>query len=288
MTQAIEVTEAQFLRPPSACGDEFERVTWSGTVAVHLRDDVHLGLRFNNADLQELVTTTLGDRVVPDLVDVPPYYSVRVGTPGRRKAAPMHHLYLGGRPVLGTRDLLRLVGGVGRHISAHLPTTRTGYVVDAIPVLTPRGVLLVPQEILSMSGPTDRVLMPAGFRFADVPRCEIDLVDASVIVPEQLVGCQVSRDDVAVIAPSPPESWLQPGRYPLAGWLLAVHADLVGPLRPAAAVLYTARLLDPPFSSGAQAALDGLRSLATRVPMTGITWTTHEEMIAAVLAAGQA
>lgn len=287
MTQAVEVTAAQFLRPPSACGDEFERVSWSGTVAVHIKDDVHLGLRFNNADLQRLVTAALGDRVVPELVDAPPFYSARVGTPGRRKAAPMHHLYLGARPVLGTRDLLRLVAGIGSHISAHLPTVRTGYVVDAIPVMTPRGVMLVPQEILSMSGATDRVLMPAGFRFADVPRCEIDLADASIIVPDQLVESQISRDDVAAIAPSQPEAWLQPGRYPLAQWLLSVRADLVGPLRPAAAVLYGARLLDPPFPSGAQAALDDLLSLATRVPMTGITWTSHEEMIAAVLAAGQ-
>lgn len=284
MTDVAEETAPRFMRAPSTCGDEFENVSWAGVLAVRVGEDSHLGLRFNDAALMEHVAASLGDRVV-DVPDPVPYYNVRLGTPGRRKAAPLHHLYLGSRPLLGTRDLTRLLQGISQHLSAHVAVPE-GHVVNAVPVRTQRGVLLVPQEILAMPGSVDRLLTSEGFAFADVPRATLDLRAGTVGVPEPVVQVSASADEVAALGPSQAEERLEPGDHPLAGWLLAVGADQVGLLRPAVAVAYAARLIDPPFPEGAQTTLEGLVLLAGRIPFTGISWATHDELVGEVRDAG--
>ena len=58
-----QVDQRQFLGAPSTCGSEFDDIAWTGTVAVHLHDDLHLGVRFNDAGVQAHVAAALGDRV---------------------------------------------------------------------------------------------------------------------------------------------------------------------------------------------------------------------------------
>lgn len=284
MTEVREQAEPQFLRAPSACGDQFENVGWTGTIAVQLDEDLHVGVRFNDAAVQEHVTTALGDRVRPQ-PDPVPFFSVRLGTPGRRKAAPLHHLYVGARPVLGTRDLGRLLGGLERHLSAQLVPLE-GHVAEAVPVRTPRGVLLVPAEILAMAGSVDRLLTPAGFAFADVPRVSLDLGNGTVEVPAPVVDLDADGDRVRTLGPSVAEDRLPAGSHPLAGWLLGVGADQAGSLRRVQGVGHAARTLHTPFPAGAQSTLDGLVALAARVPLTGIAWATHDELVTQVLQAG--
>ncbi len=277
----------QFLRPPSSCGNELERVEWTGTLAVHLHDDLHVGLRFNDESVQQIVEEALGDRVVTGLSDPTPFYSLRMGTAGRRKAAPLHYLYLGGKPVLGTRDPVRLLSGLANHLSAHLVDERDGYVAEAVPVLTPTGMLLVPQEILSMARVIDRVLVPAGFSFADVPHVGLDLVAASVVVPEPLVTISPGVEPLSPLPSGLRETCVAPGRYPLAGWLWPAAPEQVGALRPAMAVFRTIGLLRRPFPDGAQAALDGIAALATQVPITGVAWSSHDDLAFQVLEHGR-
>lgn len=284
MSEQVEQTERRFVRAPSTCGSEFDDIAWTGTVAVHLKDDLHLGLRFNDEALQAHVTRALGDRVRPD-VEASPAYSVRLGKAGRRKAAPLHHLYYGGRPVLGTRDLDRLLRGVAHHLSQLLDQV-DGLLVNAVPVSTPRGVLLVPGDVPGMTGSVDRLLTPEGFGFADAPRVVLHTDDSTVEVPGPVVDLSASPDERAELGPSVSEPQLAVGRYPLVGWLLSVPADQTGPLRPAVAVAHAARLLETPFPSGAQAALDGLVAMAGRVPMTGVSWATPDELVGQVREAG--
>lgn len=294
MTETVEAAEAAqtpsatFLRPPTACGSEFEQVDWAGTVAVHLEGDKHLGLRFNDAAVQEAVTRALGDRVVPDLEPVP-YYSLKLGTPGRRRKTPMHALYLGPRPVLGTRDLGRLLDGLGLHLSAQVTRRSSGhdgYVVDGLALRSPRGVLLVPGQLMAMANVIDRVLVGSGFAFADAPYVQLDPARREVVVPEPVVPVRVPGDELDRLGPSADEERLAPGRYPLAGWLMSVGDEEAGPLRKAKALLYGARLLVTPFPRGAQAALDDLAGLFSDLEATGVAWASEEELVEAVRAAG--
>lgn len=285
MTEQVEVQQ-RFVAAPSTCGSEFDDIAWTGTIAVHVEDDLHVGVRFNDAAVQQHVTEALGDRVRPD-VQASAAYSVRLGTPGRRKAAPLHHLYYGGRPVLGTRDLGRLLGGLARQLSPLLDPP-TGLQVNAVPVRTPRGVLMVPADVVGMSGSVDRLLTPQGYAFADVPRPLLHPEDGTVEVPAPTVDLDVSADRLAALGPSVEEPRLEAGRHPVAGWLLAVAADQAGELRPATAVGHLARLLEVPFPSGAQSALDGMVALAARVPVTGVSWATPDELVTQVLDAGRA
>lgn len=288
MTQTAEQTEPRFLQAPKACGNDLEQVEWVGTVAVRITDDVSLGIRFDDADVQHVVSEMFGDRVDTTVESPRAYYSVRLGTPGRRKKAPMNYLYLGGRAVLGTRDLTRLVRGVAHHVSAHVPVGRDGYAVDAVPVQTPRGLMLVPQEILSMAGVVDRVLLPAGFQFADVPRATLQPAESRLVVPDPVVDTAAAEAAVMSRGPAGTEATLSPGRYPLVSWLLSVGAPSIGPQRPASALFHATRLLEPPYPAGAQEALADMGSLVSAVPVTGVTWSTPEELVDQVLEAGRA
>jgi hypothetical protein len=286
MTETVDDAQPTFLQAPAACGEDLEQVDWTGTVPVRLADDLLLGVRFDNADLQQLVTEALGDRVAHEVENPTPFYSVRLGTAGRRKKAPLHNLLLGGRPVLSTRDLGRLVRGLGNHVSSHL--TSEGYVVEAVPVAAPGGVVLVPTEVLAMGRVTDRLLLPAGFRMADVPRVVLDPAKAQVTVPEPEVVLSVPTARLEPIGATTTEETLPPGTYDLSGWLVQVPAPLVGPLRTVDALRSAAPLIHPPYPSGAQAALDEMRLLVEAVPMTGVTWITHDDLVTTVLEAGKA
>ncbi len=288
MVATVESAGQRFMRPPSSCGTEFAQLQWTGTVAVRLYDDLHLGLRFNSPAVQDAVVAGLGGLVAADVLDPTPYFSVRLGTPGRRKAAPLHYLYLGSRPVLGTRDIARLLRGLGNHLGAHLAGEPEGYVVDAVPVLSPRGMLLVPRAMLAMARAVDRVLLPAGFGFADVPSVAVEPGTATVVVREPLLGLAPGADQVAALGPSLPEPTVVPGRYPLAGWLVHVPAEQAGPLRPAVGVLHTTGLVHPPYPFGAQAALEAMAALTERAPVTGVSWSADEDLVAQVLDFGRA
>jgi hypothetical protein len=285
-TEQVKQDDRRFVAAPSTCGSEFDDIAWTGMLAVHLRDDLHVGVRFNDEGVRAHVAAALGDRVRDDS-GAAPAYSVRLGTPGRRKAAPLHHLYHGGRPVLGTRDLGRLLGGVARHLSPLLEPP-AGLLVNAVTVRTPRGVLLVPADVAGMTGSVDRLLVPEGFAFADVPRPVLHLDDAAVEVPDPVVDIPATPDQLTALGPSVTEERLPAGRYPLAGWLLPVAADQVGPLRRSVAVAYAVRQLEAPYPAGAQAALDAMVGLVARVPMTGVSWATPDELVQQVRDAGLA
>ena len=277
--------EPTFLRPPSACGTEFEQVDWTGTISVHLRDNVYAGVRFNDPGMQEAVTHGLGDRVVEGLEPIP-YYTLRIGTPGRRAKTPLHYLYIGTRPVVASRDLSRLVDGLAAHLSAETDLSPDGYLAYAAAVMTPRGMFLAPGELVTMAKAFDRVLRPAGFSIVDVPAVRLDLDRRQVIVAEPVVPVSVGAATLGALGPSVPEAKVAPGSYDLAGWLMGVGADEVGPLRPAKAVLYATRMLRTPFPHGAQAAVDGVSRMVSELQVEGVNWASDEELIQAVRDAG--
>ena len=272
-----EQAERQFVTAPSTCGSEFDDIAWTGTLAVRLRDELHVGVRFNDEGVRAHVAAALGD-LVHDDPGASPAYSVRLGTPGRRKAAPLHHLYHGGRPVLGTRDLGRLLAGVARHLSPLLEPV-PGLLVNAVAVRTPRGVLLAPAALSGMTGSVDRLLVPEGFAFADVPRPVLHTDDATVEVPAPAVDIPATPDQLAAHGPSLSEERLPAGRYPLAGWLVPAAADQVGTLAPAAAGAHAGRQRERPYPRGAQAALDGMVALVARVTVIGVSWATPDELV---------
>jgi hypothetical protein len=286
MTEHVVQGERRYVAAPTTCGSEFDDITWTGTLAVHLHDDLHVGIRFSDEGVRAHVAAALGDRA-RDHSDAPPAYSVRLGRPGRRKAAPLHHLYHGGRPVLGTRDLGRLLGGLARHLSPLLEPV-PGLGVDAVPVGTPRGVLLVPAGVPGLTGSVDRLLVPAGLTFADVPRSVLHPDEGAVEVPAPVVEITATPDELARLGPSVTEDRLPAGRHVIAGWLVPVAADHVGPLTGAAAVGHAARQLAAPFPGGAQAALDGVVALVEQVPVTGVSWATPDELVSRVRDAGLA
>lgn len=293
MTDTAETAEVDdsaeptFLRPPSACGTEFEQVAWVGTLAVHLLDRKYAGIQFNDQRLMDAVARRLGDRVTEPEGNVPAYYSVKLNAPTRRRQNPMHYVYLGARPVVGTRDVSRLLDGLAAHVGQHLEVATDVYTSHGIPVRTPAGVLLVPSDLLLMSKVVDRVLRPAGYVTADVPFVHLDLDAAAVVVPESALSLKLDEATIAALPASEADQALAPGRYPIARWLVPVGAEEAGPLRHAQAVLHVTRSLKTPFPHGAQAAVNDVARVAKDVPVLGVTWASDEELVQAVLEAGR-
>ena len=286
MTEQVE-QQRQFLGAPSTCGSEFDDIAWTGTVAVHLHDDLHLGVRFNDAGVQAHVAAALGDRVRDHagasrgLLRTPRQGRTPQGGPAapallRRPTGPRH-----ARPRAAAR----------RRRPAPQPAPRAARRAARQRrrrCMTPRGVLLVPGRRPGH----DRVGRPAAG-----PRGVHVRATCRGRAPRRRRhrrGARAGRRRHGdrrrarrASAPRWPRSGSPAGRYPIAGWLLSVPADQTGPLRPAAAVAHAARLLETPFPSGAQAALDGIVALAARVPMTGVSWATPDELVGQVRDAGR-
>lgn len=278
--------EPVFLRPPSACGTEFEQVDWVGTLEVDLDGARRLGIRFNDGRLLEATGAALGDRATVGDDDTPPYFSVKLNEPTRRRKHPLHYVYLGARPVVGSRDVQRLLDGLAAHLGQHLEAPPTDvYTAPLVPVRSPAGVLLVPGDLAVMSKVVDRVLRPEGYVAADVPFVHLDLANAEVVVPTPVVHIALDAATRAEL-PSDHEERLTPGRYPVARWLVAVGAEDAGPLRHSMAVLHATRGLRTPFPHGAQAAVDDVARATKDVPVAGVTWASDEELVQAVLEAG--
>jgi hypothetical protein len=283
-----DVERVSFLRAPSACGTEFDQVDWAGTLTVRFQDDKHAGLRFNDKRLMEAVALQLEDRVRDFDPPAPPYYSIKLNAPTRRSKTPMHYVYLGPRPVVGTRDVARLLDGLATHLGQHFDKARTdAYMCSAVPVLTPAGILLVPGDLNLMSKVVDRVLRPAGYEIAEVPFVYLDPAAGEVEIPQPPLGLRLDDDTRAALPASAAEARLGPGRYKIDRWLMPVSADDAGPLRHAKAVLYGTRSIRAPFPRGAQAAVDDVARLTDDVPVTGVAWSSDEGLVQAVLQAGR-
>ena len=151
---------------------------------VRLDDQTQVGIRFNDQRLMDAIAQRLGDRVIKTEEDVPAYYSVKLNAPTRRRKAPLHYVYLGTRPVVGTRDVSRLVQGLAAQLDRNLEHPTDEYLWYGVPVRTPTGVLLVPTDLMLMGKVVDRVLRPEGYVTADAPHVQVDLETGHVVVPE--------------------------------------------------------------------------------------------------------
>ncbi|MCW2621576.1 MAG: hypothetical protein JWL64_1178, partial [Frankiales bacterium] len=158
---------APFLQGPGVCGNDLETRAWAGTLALALPDGARLGVRASSAGLLQAVSDLYADRVVAE--DGPALYSLALGEPGRRRAAPMHFLYYGGQVLTGSRDIGRLVRALVWHLSALLETGDEDLRAVGTVLELPDGrLLLAPPELLAMAAPVDRLLLRSGAAVADV------------------------------------------------------------------------------------------------------------------------
>ena len=237
-------------------------------------------MRCSTEEARDIVERLLADRVVRD-VEAPAYYSVQLGTGSRRRAAPMHFLYDGPSPAFGTRDLRRLFSGLVMHLAAHVRRDDHLLRLSVGAVATPRGMLLVPHQATGMAKQAERILLKRGVAFMDVPDVSIDPTTREVVLDEPPFPLDWSAIPPATAVAEPN---VEPGRHPLAGWLMTVDEDAVGALSPALGTLYATRLIIPPKAADAQWALDSAVALVRALEPIGIFWGTPEELMERIAA----
>lgn len=285
-TQAIAERPAH-VQGPGVCGNDLETVPWTSSSVFGLQDGRLFGVRSTSPELHAVLDHLLAAHRV-DAPPVPALFSVRVAPPGKRRGAPLHHLYHGGQVAIGTRDLARLVRALLLHVDETLTAEPAGLRVNATAVARPGGeVALAPQELQRMSKQVDKHLTAAGTVLGDVPRLLVDPVDGTVAVPPaQHVPDPdaLDVDALRALGPSAVESWLPAGPRPLTAWWLAAPGSEPGRLRGAAAVAAITSSVAPPYSAGAASVLADAQALAARVPVTAVRWATQDDLVEAVAA----
>ena len=290
MSEPSIETEPHVLQPPRVCGDETEKMEWAGACTVSLDDGARFGVRCSSPALLAVVERALASRLVT-AEDIPAYYSLKLGAPNRRTQHPLHYLYHGGRAVLATRDVGRLLGALMRLIGAlnENPDNRIGLRLYTTALTTPDGrTFLVPSDLRLVPKEVEKSLTAKGYRLADVSQVELDPEGPDLVLQRPDLGIDwsaIEPDQLTEVAATKAEPILDFGRHRLAGWLLSVPEDQAGPLRPALAIAHSARLVDPPFRGGAATVLDELGSVVRTVPVTGLPYTAADQHIDQILAA---
>lgn len=273
------------LRPPAACGQEMEHIDWAGS-SVYRVGQVLAGVRFDSAELHALVDEALAEHVMRD-DEAPAYFSLRLGKRSRRRSvAPLHHVYVGGQPVFGSRDIKRIVGALVNLLGASLPREDNGLLhIQTVVVGSSSGAVLAPPDLLSMTKPVDKMLTSAGVALSDGAAVGLDVATGEVVIepaPLDVAWSVLNGERLDPVGHSADEPRLAPGRYPVHRWLVSSGPDAVGPQRRAAAAQQVARHLATPLPSGAQRALNDAVEAARAVDISGVNWSTPDELVETV------
>lgn len=289
MTTDVVQNDARFVRGPGVCGNEQEALNWAGTRVLSMDDGSRFGIRSTSAALLGVIEEVYGDRVIGD--DGPALYSLSVGVPGKRRAAPLHFVFHGGQVLCGTRDLGRLVRMVVSHASQLLEPKLAEPSVLATTLIRADGrAVLAPIEVAASVRPFDRLVTSAGIAVADtgwsVLRADAD-GRPRVVIPRPGVGPDpdaLDLDSIRALGPSAVEPIVEAGERELVAWAAAVAPPHVGPLSPAHGAAATARLLRRPYPESPQASLRSLVEVARQVPLQGISWTDSDDLVGQIAA----
>lgn len=274
------------LAPPSACGDEMEQIDWVDPFTVSVGEFL-VGIRTNSHLLTDLLAAALEShrRVEPM---APAYYSLKLGGPSRRRANPMHYLYVGGHVVFGSRDLARIVDALLGRLSMHAMPSLAGPVfVRGVPVMSNEKILLAPPELLAYPAQIDRTLFKKGIAVGTHEFVAID-VDGFLHLPASnldLHAPSVTASQLEQVAPVGIEPSLTAAPWRLDHWLVEVPEGAVGVFDNAHAVLHGAQQIRLPLPIPAQQALEQIETVMSMATASGFSWQTPEELCDLVVAA---
>ncbi len=264
---------------------------WAAT-RVYRIGDHHVGIQADSTSTAAVLDDLFEHRVVEDpraghsysvaLPTVPD----RSGDQGDGAASGLNLLVQPARATVRSRDpgriLRALLGDL--HDRIHDGTDEPEAAddrlrVNAIPVQVGSGAGLLPINFHAFAPRLQSLLARRGVALADVPRPEIDLATAELVIPEPAIAHDASvLDRVAVAATSGGElPAVLPGRYPLAGWCVIQPGEQTFvPLTPAQAAAATVSSLveaDDPVER-----LGQLGGLFSRVPAFGLWYYSDTEL----------
>ena len=272
-----------------------ETTAWADT-RVYRIGDHHVGIRVDSASTAAVLDELFEHRVVDDpraghsYSVALPAVSGGTGDPDPDTTSGLNLLVQPARATVRSRDPGRILrallgdlhdrihGGTDDRIDKSEPAGDR-LRVNAIAVQVGSGAGLLPINFHAFAPRLQSLLARRGVALADVPRPEIDLATAEVVIPEPAVDHDASvLDRVAVPTSSGGElPAVLPGRYPLAGWcVIRPGEQTFVPLTPAQAAAATVSSLvdaDDPVER-----LGQLGGLFARVPAFGLWYYSDTEL----------
>lgn len=268
-----------------------EDTPWADT-RVYRIGDHHVGIRADSTSTAAVLDDLFEHRVVEDpraghsYSVALPAVSSGTGDPGPTTRSGLNLLVQPARAAVRSRDpgriLRALLGDLHDRIHDGPDQSEPAddrLRVNAIAVRVGSGAGLLPINFHAFAPRLQSLLARRGVALADVPRPEIDLATAELVIPEPAVAHDASvLDRVAVPASSGGElSSVLPGRYPLVGWCAIQPGEQTFvPLTPAQAAAATVSSLveaDDPVQR-----LGQLGSLFSRVPAFGLWYYSDTEL----------
>lgn len=268
-----------------------ETTAWADT-RVYRIGEHHVGIRTDSASTAAVLDELFEHRVVEDpraghsYSVALPAVSGRHGESDSGMASGLNLLVQPTRATVRSRDprriLQALLGDLHDRIHDGLDesiATVDRLRVNAIAVRVGSGAGLLPINFHAFAPRLQPLLARRGVALADVPRPEIDLATAELVIPEPAVDHDASvLDRVAIAASSGGElPTVGPGRYPLVGWCVIQPGEQTYvPLSPAQAAAATVSSLveaDNPVER-----LGQLGSLFSRVPAFGLWYYSDTEL----------
>jgi hypothetical protein len=263
--------ETRFLEPLTECGSclaALDGMDWpaSSTIGV---GDWALGVRSSDAEIDALLRKVLAAHVLD--IDAPANFSALMADDERRT---VHVLYRASDARVRTRVASRVLRTLIAHLSAFADTSSAVIRLDAAAVIVDGRAIVGPASLRAELGSHETRLNRAGMTLVDAPTLHLDPDTSSVIVPEPALT--VDEDALAEYEHAQPpgreHAPVRPGRYPIAAWALATHADLIGPVGRAQGVAAVAQQVANANELGAQTTLDAVARALETVPVSGVLW----------------
>jgi hypothetical protein len=256
-----------------------EQLEWAATVTVNVGAFL-VGIRTSSPVLTELLTTGLESQLRSTTM-APAYYSLKVGTPSRRRATPMHYLYVGGHVVFGSRDLKRTVDALLGRLNMHALTASSDVMcVRGVPVMAAGRLLLAPPELLPNPASIERELFSRGLAVGTTEYVAIG-ADGLLRLPPHTLEVRdeaVSSSQLGQVAAVDIEASLPVAPWRLDRWLVETDDGSAGVFDPAHALLHGARQLRLPLPIDAQQALEQIGAVISAATVRGVSWQTPEEL----------
>lgn len=267
-----------------------EDTPWADTLVYRIGDH-HVGIRVDSASTATVLDELFEHRVVEDpraghsYSVALPTVSDGTGDTGPDTTSGLNLLVQPARATVRSRDpgriLRALLGDLHDriHDGTDSEVAEDRLRVNAIAVQAGSGAGLLPVNFHAFAPRLQSLLARRGVALADVPRPEIDLVTAELLIPRPAIAYDASvLDRVAVPASSGGElSAVLPGRYPLLGWCVIQPGEQTFvPLTPAQAAAATVSSLveaDDPVER-----LGQLGGLFARVPAFGLWYYSDTEL----------
>lgn len=236
-------------------------------------DDWHIGIRHNGDHALSAL-----DRVFPGarIIDsrVPDNFSVALAAPNGKAARNLNLLVQGRQQLVRSRSATRVMRGLLAYLSANLFGYDESLISVRMAAIVREGTAwFAPTDITNQRDQAQPRLTKIGFQIVDEPTVLLDPATNELVVPEPQIAYdrdalnELDRD--ARLGSELPG--IEPGRYPVAGWVLHSREGDGGRVPRAEAVAALLPVIAQP-GADLQSAIEMLIALLESSPVIGFSY----------------